>query len=148
MAGLLPEKDAVRCREMWDQRALRSISFSISSTKLTRSTSYRSTFRCAQSRFSNDVGAFMIAHDLRSDTLTSLSRTRRFQSLSPYPRKRNERAEKCLRKAAGTAFIFRDRKSTRLNSSHSSISYAVFCLKKKKKKKIKTQNKHNAITLH
>src|SRR5688572_32724755 len=30
-----------------------------------------------------------------------------------------------------------DRKSTRLNSSHSQISYAVFCLKKKKKKKIK-----------
>src|SRR5689334_24839938 len=28
----------------------------------------------------------------------------------------------------------RDRKSTRLNSSHSSISYAVFCLKKKNKK--------------
>src|SRR5438309_4619289 len=28
-----------------------------------------------------------------------------------------------------------DRKSTRLNSSHSSISYAVFCLKKKKKNK-------------
>src|SRR2546430_6747983 len=29
--------------------------------------------------------------------------------------------------------IPRDRKSTRLNSSHSQISYAVFCLKKKKK---------------
>src|SRR3989449_2528568 len=29
--------------------------------------------------------------------------------------------------------IFRDRKSTRLNSSHGYISYAVFCLKKKKK---------------
>src|SRR5437899_10048510 len=29
-----------------------------------------------------------------------------------------------------------DRKSTRLNSSHLGISYAVFCLKKKKKKKI------------
>src|SRR5690348_17587536 len=29
----------------------------------------------------------------------------------------------------------RDRKSTRLNSSHPSISYAVFCLKKKKKDK-------------
>src|SRR4051812_50006495 len=28
----------------------------------------------------------------------------------------------------------KDRKSTRLNSSHMSISYAVFCLKKKKKK--------------
>src|SRR5688572_32287100 len=32
-----------------------------------------------------------------------------------------------------------DRKSTRLNSSHSQISYAVFCLKKKKKKRY---NKH------
>src|SRR3712207_7186712 len=31
-----------------------------------------------------------------------------------------------------------DRKSTRLNSSHANISYAVFCLKKKKKKKGKT----------
>src|SRR5690348_17575388 len=30
---------------------------------------------------------------------------------------------------------YQDRKSTRLNSSHPSISYAVFCLKKKKKKK-------------
>src|SRR5438067_7903894 len=30
--------------------------------------------------------------------------------------------------------VQRDRKSTRLNSSHVSISYAVFCLKKKKKK--------------
>src|SRR2546421_9132636 len=32
-----------------------------------------------------------------------------------------------------------DRKSTRLNSSHDQISYAVFCLKKKKKKKIKSR---------
>src|SRR2546426_9162125 len=32
----------------------------------------------------------------------------------------------------------RDRKSTRLNSSHLVISYAVFCLKKKKKKSIST----------
>src|SRR5688572_32153514 len=31
--------------------------------------------------------------------------------------------------------LTKDRKSTRLNSSHSQISYAVFCLKKKKKKK-------------
>src|SRR5688572_31543063 len=37
---------------------------------------------------------------------------------------------------AGSRFLhpFKDRKSTRLNSSHSQISYAVFCLKKKKKK--------------
>src|SRR5688572_31581386 len=34
-----------------------------------------------------------------------------------------------------------DRKSTRLNSSHSQISYAVFCLKKKKKKKKNNQKK-------
>src|SRR5688572_30934337 len=48
----------------------------------------------------------------------------------------------------------RDRKSTRLNSSHSQISYAVFCLKKKKKqkkknytkKKYKQHNKNNKST--
>src|SRR5689334_23759930 len=34
----------------------------------------------------------------------------------------------------------RDRKSTRLNSSHSSISYAVFCLKKKTNKKKRQQH--------
>src|SRR5688572_32504419 len=33
-----------------------------------------------------------------------------------------------------------DRKSTRLNSSHSQISYAVFCLKKKKTKKYRTRS--------
>src|SRR5438309_6009624 len=33
---------------------------------------------------------------------------------------------------AAEVAIYTDRKSTRLNSSHSSISYAVFCLKKKK----------------
>src|SRR5207249_10450172 len=35
--------------------------------------------------------------------------------------------------------VEQDRKSTRLNSSHVSISYAVFCLKKKKKTKTTTQ---------
>src|SRR5438034_6047842 len=36
---------------------------------------------------------------------------------------------------------FQDRKSTRLNSSHTVISYAVFCLKKKKKQKKKKKRK-------
>src|SRR2546427_10958718 len=35
--------------------------------------------------------------------------------------------------AIGKLLQIQDRKSTRLNSSHSQISYAVFCLKKKKK---------------
>src|SRR5438034_5666220 len=38
-----------------------------------------------------------------------------------------------------------DRKSTRLNSSHTVISYAVFCLKKKKKKNTKI---HSVIAYH
>src|SRR2546427_3814668 len=36
-----------------------------------------------------------------------------------------------------------DRKSTRLNSSHSQISYAVFCLKKKKTNKQNKNDRHN-----
>src|SRR5262245_63035438 len=44
--------------------------------------------------------------------------------------------------AVEAELIGQDRKSTRLNSSHLGISYAVFCLKKKKKYKI-TRNNHN-----
>src|SRR2546426_2707773 len=48
--------------------------------------------------------------------------------------------QRCHREqAAGGSRGDGDRKSTRLNSSHLVISYAVFCLKKKKKKYIKLQ---------
>src|SRR5438876_4448171 len=40
-----------------------------------------------------------------------------------------------------------DRKSTRLNSSHPSISYAVFCLKKKKNKKPKSAQLTSTLML-
>src|SRR5947199_6690653 len=56
------------------------------------------------------------------------SEDKHFRGLVP-PRKR-PRAH-----AARARGRFRDRKSTRLNSSHLGISYAVFCLKKKKNKK-------------
>src|SRR5438034_7330984 len=46
-----------------------------------------------------------------------------------------------LASLAGVSPTKVDRKSTRLNSSHTVISYAVFCLKKKKKKK----KKHTTI---
>src|SRR5689334_23945672 len=46
------------------------------------------------------------------------------------PRRVSGDRERCERRPETSE----DRKSTRLNSSHSSISYAVFCLKKKKKK--------------
>src|SRR5205085_5304152 len=53
----------------------------------------------------------------------------------------NPGGEKCFRP------IPKDRKSTRLNSSHSQISYAVFCLKKKKIQcKIYTTSYHINVT--
>src|SRR5438067_2733847 len=72
---------------------------------------------------------------------TTLFRSRR---LEPAARHRARRAavRERLRAAAGrVAREPQDRKSTRLNSSHVSISYAVFCLKKKKK-----QRKRNNLT--
>src|SRR5947208_9493067 len=42
-------------------------------------------------------------------------------------------------------FAFEDRKSTRLNSSHQIISYAVFCLKKKNNK---TDSTHSTVHVH
>src|SRR5438034_9660231 len=46
----------------------------------------------------------------------------------------NQRLDFDMIELIASAFGFQDRKSTRLNSSHTVISYAVFCLKKKKKK--------------
>src|SRR5437773_2881243 len=55
------------------------------------------------------------------------------------PDDQSEPSRTGLQSNSGTG-IGSDRKSTRLNSSHITISYAVFCLKKKKKKK---KNKKN-----
>src|SRR6266496_4707947 len=61
-------------------------------------------------------------------------------SVSPCPKPRragpgrSRRHPPRCRRAAGPCRRSGDRKSTRLNSSHVEISYAVFCLKKKKKK--------------
>src|SRR2546429_1628940 len=41
------------------------------------------------------------------------------------------------------AEVLEDRKSTRLNSSHGYISYAVFCLKKKKKRQHHSEPRYN-----
>src|SRR3712207_9186976 len=43
-----------------------------------------------------------------------------------------ETSQSAARAAGSVAPMTQDRKSTRLNSSHANISYAVFCLKKKK----------------
>src|SRR5262245_62455007 len=50
------------------------------------------------------------------------------------------------RECQSTSMCRKDRKSTRLNSSHLGISYAVFCLKKKKKQK--NRDNHNAKEDH
>src|SRR5689334_25291381 len=69
-----------------------------------------------------------------------------FRSRVHWHRRRHSGAGRCFsrrhshpdRHCCGNVRLYhggnRDRKSTRLNSSHSSISYAVFCLKKKKTK--------------
>src|SRR2546429_2124440 len=57
----------------------------------------------------------------------------RSASGAPGPDYWQQRADYVIRATLDTAGSV-DRKSTRLNSSHGYISYAVFCLKKKKKK--------------
>src|SRR6266851_6261112 len=68
----------------------------------------------------------------RSRAARGTSRTRRETPCRPG------RARSPARRSGGAA---QDRKSTRLNSSHITISYAVFCLKKKKKKTTKLTKK-------
>src|SRR5438445_7560619 len=47
----------------------------------------------------------------------------------------------CFLAGLSVSAVDGDRKSTRLNSSHANISYAVFCLKKKKKNRHKSNHK-------
>src|SRR5258708_11473253 len=70
-------------------------------------------------------------------------------TLFPYTtlfRSPGRRAKQALAQAAIKTWsgfngsLSQDRKSTRLNSSHQIISYAVFCLKKKKSEKTQAQN--------
>src|SRR2546429_5047670 len=70
-----------------------------------------------------------------------------FLSPSPSPKSSNRFGKKSIPvprvRSSSRISIHRDRKSTRLNSSHGYISYAVFCLKKKKRHAVTT---HRIIT--
>src|SRR2546430_8511660 len=71
-----------------------------------------------------------------NDTATTEIYTLSLHDALPICPEGCSRPRTCARwtEGAGCRCVGRDRKSTRLNSSHSQISYAVFCLKKKKKK--------------
>src|SRR5437879_7790204 len=59
------------------------------------------------------------------------------RAVTPPPFPRITFADAALKYGTDKPDLRKDRKSTRLNSSHRCISYAVFCLKKKKKKHLK-----------
>src|SRR5258708_18124264 len=89
----------------------------------------------------------MIRHSTWVEAMTLASQTRRScQSIGGTTPKLADRAMpsacSCLA-FFGARTARTNRKSTRLNSSHQIISYAVFCLKKKKKKEQSTQSGHN-----
>src|SRR2546427_890667 len=71
-----------------------------------------------------------------NDTATTEIYTLSLHDALPISQRRSSGRSCCRRwsRPDRLAAIGRDRKSTRLNSSHSQISYAVFCLKKKKKR--------------
>src|SRR5256886_13036934 len=77
-------------------------------------------------------GTRFIEHLLMPEEHAQLARTQRRERFLAM----RFAAKEAIVKAMGTGFddglLGGDRKSTRLNSSHSQISYAVFCLKKKK----------------
>src|SRR3712207_8275977 len=99
---------------------------------------------CCRFFFFNDTATTEIYTLSLHDALPILST----HPTAPSPRRRRSAAARAPRagwRAPGRAprraraggARYRDRKSTRLNSSHANISYAVFCLKKKKKTKSK-----------
>src|SRR3712207_7293394 len=84
---------------------------------------YTTLFRSGLNRFALPITC-SVSRESRESGCRLENRIRRDQGLQGRP---------CHGLPAGEHFRGRDRKSTRLNSSHANISYAVFCLKKKKK---------------
>src|SRR5207248_10563230 len=85
--------------------------------------------------FFNDTATTEI-YTLSLHDALPISTTYRTTSTASSPRRAAICPASISRRSAAAS---RDRKSTRLNSSHRTISYAVFCLKKKKKKKKKNK---------
>src|SRR6266496_4623545 len=85
---------------------------------------------------------FFFFNDTATTEIYTLSHTTLFRSAGRHrlrPACRRAEREQPFRPARPRAGP-EDRKSTRLNSSHVEISYAVFCLKKKKKKTYALKN--------
>src|SRR2546430_2998483 len=66
--------------------------------------------------------------------------------MASEPKHLSRRAREAIREARERSGVAVDRKSTRLNSSHSQISYAVFCLKKKHDYKEETSTEVDQLT--
>src|SRR5438034_6199570 len=73
------------------------------------------------------------------------SRNRRADRFGRLPARHRHQAQRAA--ATLPAAAPRDRKSTRLNSSHTVISYAVFCLKKKKTENVEQDEQCRDYTL-
>src|SRR5207245_3810675 len=107
---------------------------------LLRSISFSTIFLKAKMRNLNEIECFVKAVELKSLTAAAKALKLPKSSIRSKIKNLEERELHDLPDAVVSSFMrdARDRKSTRLNSSHGSISYAVFCLKKKKIQKNKT----------
>src|SRR5690348_17597173 len=86
---------------------------------------------CAPEGGEVDTGSRFVLHSLRRDPCLTLVRGENARLWDADGRMYLD----TMSGSAGPAMVGQDRKSTRLNSSHPSISYAVFCLKKKNNKR-------------
>src|SRR3712207_8884349 len=95
------------------------------STLFPYTTLFRSKHR---PRLLSDNGPAFLAADLAAYLQEHGMRHTRGQPFHPMTQGKIERYHRSLK---NVICLEKDRKSTRLNSSHANISYAVFCLKKK-----------------
>src|SRR5207249_11134046 len=86
-------------------------------------------------RRSSDLHPPLLPGDAGQQPEDRRARRERHRPGAPQPDRGAARSRIGPAQPPGGETAGRDRKSTRLNSSHVSISYAVFCLKKKKKNK-------------
>src|SRR5687768_3932916 len=93
------------------------------------------SMRAAAAGHQNEASGPLAAKEAWSRSGAPLAEAEKVSAPEAMPPSRKGLRRAASRVPPASAERLRDRKSTRLNSSHGYISYAVFCLKKKKKKK-------------
>src|SRR5476651_642732 len=129
----LQSRQYLVCRLLLEKKKRTSASLKLREIEMVETSLPKCFFNCVVSSCAKSVRLSNIVRFFFNDTATTEIYTLSLHDALPICRspRPSKRWSRLTATCTARRTSFRDRKSTRLNSSHANISYAVFCLKKK-----------------